>query len=186
MGRAGPKRRTHQLVIRQLNDETLVYGLESHQATCLDAVATRIWQLCDGSRDLSEIGLALDELKSGSGVNLEILQTGPKAIAAGESDPISADQSTTEALVVATIDRLDAINLLDCNSSHDPGHISSRRFIVRSLAASAAALTMVATITAPTAAQIASCGGQKNDPCRTNADCCPGYHCNPSKKCKKD
>lgn len=51
----GPVARTDDIIVTEADGETLVYDLRTHQAHVLDATATRLWRLCDGSRDLATL-----------------------------------------------------------------------------------------------------------------------------------
>ena len=44
-----PRSRTENLVIRELDDETLVYDMERNEAHCLNLTAALVWQHCDGA-----------------------------------------------------------------------------------------------------------------------------------------
>ena len=43
-----PHARTDNLVIRELDDETLVYDMERDEAHCLNQTAALVWKQCDG------------------------------------------------------------------------------------------------------------------------------------------
>ncbi len=43
-----PRTRTENLVIRELDDETLVYDTERDGAHCLNQTAALVWKHCDG------------------------------------------------------------------------------------------------------------------------------------------
>jgi hypothetical protein len=43
-----PRSRTDNLVIRELDDETLVYDTERSEAHCLNQTAALVWKQCDG------------------------------------------------------------------------------------------------------------------------------------------
>ncbi|HJZ82776.1 MAG TPA: PqqD family peptide modification chaperone [Pyrinomonadaceae bacterium] len=43
-----PRARSENLVIRELDDETLVYDMERDEAHCLNQTAALVWQRCDG------------------------------------------------------------------------------------------------------------------------------------------
>ena len=51
-----PQARTTGVVVEHLADEVLVYDLERDRAHCLNQAAARVWERCDGSHTLSEIG----------------------------------------------------------------------------------------------------------------------------------
>ncbi|HJQ68447.1 MAG TPA: hypothetical protein VKA70_05730 [Blastocatellia bacterium] len=51
-----PRARTTGVVVEHLADEVLVYDLERDRAHCLNLAAARVWEMCDGSRSVSDIG----------------------------------------------------------------------------------------------------------------------------------
>ena len=73
VGEAKPKIRHENLVVQDLNSEVLIYDLKRDKAFCLNETARVVWQACDGSNTLSDIGeqlgsediawLALSDLK---------------------------------------------------------------------------------------------------------------------------
>jgi hypothetical protein len=85
---------------RVLDTETLVVDVKGGMLYPLNAVATRIWQLCDGTRSVEAIGRALiDEFEAGEATvradvdrfigeleaaGLLTLEPGPRATAAPE------------------------------------------------------------------------------------------------------
>ncbi len=56
-----PKAKTERLIVREIDDETLVYDMGRHAATCLNAFAAKVWRQCDGEKLVVEIAAALDE-----------------------------------------------------------------------------------------------------------------------------
>jgi len=50
-----PKSRTDNIVVQEMNEEVLVYDLDSNKAVCLNETAAIVWKLCDGKRTASEI-----------------------------------------------------------------------------------------------------------------------------------
>lgn len=54
-GTRRPRQRRDGLVVQELPEETLVYDLERHEAHCLEAVAATVWEACDGRRTVEEI-----------------------------------------------------------------------------------------------------------------------------------
>ncbi len=50
-----PRPRRHGIVAQEVDGETLLYVEETHQASCLNGPAARIWALCDGGRTLEAI-----------------------------------------------------------------------------------------------------------------------------------
>ena len=64
-----PRARKHDLLVKELRDETLVYDLETNDAHCLNRTAALVWKRCDGKTTVSkmvsllqqELGSAVDE-----------------------------------------------------------------------------------------------------------------------------
>lgn len=54
-----PRARTDNLVIRELDDETLVYDMERDQAHCLNQTAALVWTQCDGKTTATQAARAL-------------------------------------------------------------------------------------------------------------------------------
>jgi hypothetical protein len=54
-GTGRPRRRRDGLVVQELPEETLVYDLERHRAHCLEAVAAAVWEASDGHRTVEQI-----------------------------------------------------------------------------------------------------------------------------------
>jgi hypothetical protein len=50
-----PLARADGLLIEQVDDELLIFDSERDQAHVLNPAAAKIWQLCDGNRDLAEL-----------------------------------------------------------------------------------------------------------------------------------
>ena len=53
--RIRPIARTKNIVVQKLEDETLLYDLESDKAFCLNDTSARIWHLCDGTKTAQDI-----------------------------------------------------------------------------------------------------------------------------------
>jgi len=59
-----PKARTHDLNVRELVEETVIYDLERHKAHSLNAAAAFVWRRCDGQTSIAELARLLHaELK---------------------------------------------------------------------------------------------------------------------------
>lgn len=75
-----PTSRHNNVVVQELENEVLIYDLQSHKAFCLNETSALIWRLCDGTKSVAEINqliskrfklalsedilwLALDQLK---------------------------------------------------------------------------------------------------------------------------
>ena len=50
-----PRARKENLIVKEVDGETLVYDVANDKAHCLNQTAARIWQYCDGNRSISEI-----------------------------------------------------------------------------------------------------------------------------------
>jgi hypothetical protein len=50
-----PRARQNGLVVRELDDEVLVYDLERNEAHCLNQTAGLVWKHCDGETTISEM-----------------------------------------------------------------------------------------------------------------------------------
>ncbi len=124
-----PKARKEGLIVRVLDEETLVYDLERDRAHCLNRLAALTWQHCDGKTAVPElISLLEDELP-----------------ASGKED-----------LVLSALHQLTQAHLLQGRLKH-PKETSrfSRREVMRKLGRAAAiSLPLVTSITAPVRAQI--------------------------------
>src|ERR1700722_916734 len=56
-----PKAKTERLIVNVIDDETLVYDMGRHAATCLNEFAAMVWRRCDGTTSVAEIADALGE-----------------------------------------------------------------------------------------------------------------------------
>ena len=63
-----PNARSEGLVIRELEDETLVYDTERDEAHCLNRTAALVWELCDGKTSSSH---AARQLQGTLGANID-------------------------------------------------------------------------------------------------------------------
>ena len=142
-----PVARQHDLVMKTVGDELLVYDLERHRAHRLNRVAAGVWRQCDGSRDAERIAA---ELRTGDGVPVT---QGAVEYALGEL--------ARARLLTGPVARVGL----------------TRREVVRRLGTAAAvALPLVTTIVAPTAAAAQSeetCILSANQACAVDSDCPP-------------
>ena len=122
-----PRAVTENLVIREVDDETLVYDMEREHAHCLNQTAALVWQLCDGKTSVKQ---AARSLQSKLGTNVD-------------SD-----------LVWLAIKQLEQFHLVE-RAAQTPS--ISRRTLVLKYAPAILALPVIMSITAPTAAQAGSC-----------------------------
>lgn len=64
-----PVARTRELIVQEVENEYLVYDLNTDKALCLNSVSAEIWELCDGIRSVQEVsgiigkkmGIQIDE-----------------------------------------------------------------------------------------------------------------------------
>ncbi|MDQ5844969.1 MAG: PqqD family protein, partial [Acidobacteriota bacterium] len=57
--KALPLARQSSLIVKELEDETLVYDQETDQAHCLNETAALVWKNCDGRNSVNEIARLL-------------------------------------------------------------------------------------------------------------------------------
>jgi hypothetical protein len=50
-----------RLIVKEIGDETLVYDVGRHAATCLNQFAAKVWRQCDGKTSVVGIATALGE-----------------------------------------------------------------------------------------------------------------------------
>ena len=129
-----PRARQDELVVEELQDETLVYDLKRHKAHCLNRTSALVWQHCDGRATVADVATLLDrQLK------------------------IPAD----EAVVWMALDRLGTAHLLTEQVTLPAERARySRREVLRTLRRAAGIsllLPVVESIVAPRAAAQASC-----------------------------
>jgi hypothetical protein len=154
-----PVARQKDLVIEELPDEVLVYDLTTDEAHCLNQTAALIWKNCNGQKSVGEIAASLEqELKS----------------------PV-LDQ-----VVMLGLEELSFHSLLKEKTwEASPKPRLSRRELVKKLGlATAIALPVIISITAPTAAQAAtvdpcavSSGKPVGCPCSFDSECA-SFNCN--------
>lgn len=148
-----PRARTEKLLIKELEDETLVFDLERNRAHCLNRSAALIWKHCDGKTSIRDISKAVSgELHS----------------------------RVDERAIWFAVSQFNKDHLLDEQLPLPPHIVASgmnRRQMMRTLGiAAAVAVPLVTSIVAPTAVQAVSClpSGQA---CTAAAECCSGL-CN--------
>lgn len=142
-----PRSRIENLVISELDDETLVYDLERNEAHCLNLTAALVWGHCDGRTTATQ---AARLLKGKLGA------------------PVDTD------LVWLAVKQLERFHLVE-GARKKPA--VSRRELILKYAPAALALPAILSISAPTAAQGASCA-MACQPCGgTNPPCCGGLSC---------
>jgi Coenzyme PQQ synthesis protein D (PqqD) len=151
-----PKARSDGLVVEQLDDETLVYDTDRHQAHCLNGPSAIVWRACDGTRSEAELAAVL-----------------------AQSHPGLDGDATAYAL-----QQLAERRLLEPPAEPQAPRGVTRRELVRKAAIGGLALGLsvpvIKSIVAPTPAHAFSCvptGGG----CSSSAQCCSGVcfagHC---------
>ena len=125
-----PRARTDGLVIRELDDETLVYDTERDEAHCLNQTAALVWQRCDGKTKVEKMARLLQE-------QLCV--------------PVEVD------VVWLAVRQLRRFHLLENSKEMIAGPAVSRRKLLLKYAPAALALPVILSITAPTPGQSASC-----------------------------
>ena len=158
-----PKSRKENLVIQELEGEVLIYDLEKNKAFCLNQTSALVWQSCDGSRTITGISDTV-----GKQLNSQV----------------------NEDMIWLALDQLSKENLIE-NKDEIKSKFAgmSRREAVRKVGlASLIALPVIASLTAPVAAQTGTC--TQNSPactpngmsCTINNDCC-SCNCNAGMQC---
>src|SRR5882762_498071 len=56
---ANPLARKERLIIKELQDEVLVYDMDRDKAHCLNLAAAAVWKKCDGSHTPAQIAKSL-------------------------------------------------------------------------------------------------------------------------------
>jgi hypothetical protein len=145
-----PRARTEGLVISELDDETLVYDLERHEAHCLNQTAALVWRRCDGKTTVAKMTDVIQE---------------------------QLDTSIDVDIVWLAIKQLQRFHLIANGDELLVATPSvSRRKLLLKYAPAALALPVIMSIHAPTAAQTGSCQNE-NSPCSVDSDCC-SFNCN--------
>lgn len=144
-----PVARHEGLVVQEMPEEVLVYDLNTNKAHCLNKSAAAVWKNCDGTNSISDIAAILkNEFKT----------------------PV------TEDFVWLAVDQLSNDALLEEKLTAPSNGLSRREALRRVALASLVALPVVASLTAPTAAQAASTCASVNSVCTctstpTNGSC---------------
>ena len=56
-----PRKRDHGLIVREMDDETLVYDRRRHKAHCLNRAAALVWRHCDGATSVADLARLVHE-----------------------------------------------------------------------------------------------------------------------------
>jgi hypothetical protein len=143
-----PQARIDGLVIRDLDDETLVYDTERDKAHCLNRTAALVWEQCDGKTTAREAARSL-----------------------GSEFSASVDED----VVWLAVKQLERFHLIEPGRKSPS---VSRRSLILKYAPAALALPVIISISAPTRAGIASCANLGQDctsrPCCPGQGSCFG------------
>jgi len=126
-----PKSRKDNLVVQELEGEVLIYDLEKNKAFCLNETSALVWQSCDGSRTIADISDFVGK-RLNSQINEDVVW-------------LALDQLSKESLVEKQTELNDKFKGL------------SRREVIKKVGlGTLIALPMIASLTAPVAAQTGS------------------------------
>jgi len=151
-----PDARTTDLVVQQVDGETLVYDLRSNEAHCLNETAAYLWKMCDGKTPVtSMITRARKDL--------------------GEID---------EDLIRLGLAELQKVDLLagEVAAGLDIP-TSSRRAMLRKVALGLVAAPIVVSLVAPNVHASTSCACVNPGDCLTQTACPSTTNCNTSGVC---
>lgn len=157
-----PLHRKEDLVVQEVDDETLVYDLKTHKAKCLNPTSSKVWKLCDGNHTPQEIA--------------ELLSTDSPAVPV-EVVNLALDQLQNEDLLAET------------KGSGFQDGVSRRDVIKKAALTSAVALPVISVLIAPIPAQAQS-GAQACVPVGGGCTCAQinsgrkGLECTPSIPCQ--
>ena len=140
-----PRSRKDNLVIRELDDETLVYDTGRDKAHCLNRTTALVWNHCDGKTTAAQAARSLQN---------------------------ELDVAIDTDLIWLAVKQLERFHLVESNGKSPS---VSRRNLVLKYAPLALALPVIMSISAPAPAGVSSClpfgapcGGAGQPPC------CPG------------
>lgn len=147
-----PLARTDRLLVMDIDGETLVYDLARHRAHCLNAVAARVWRLCDGRTSVDRIAVAVADA-TGAAVD--------------------------EDLVGYALRRLNGARLIEGLRPVAPARTVTRRDLLQRMTAAGVGMLMlptVASIVAPTTLQAQASCLPTGAPCSRSSGprCCTG------------
>lgn len=139
------------VLVEEVDDETLVYDLDRHRAHCLNPTAAFLFRSADGTRDPAALA-ELAEAELGASTSVEVVNLG--------------------------LDRLRRAGLVEWDDAPAKATGLSRRQVVKRLAAVGVLLPTVLTLVSPTPAQAAtglpqsSCDIQNVGVCCSNSKIC--------------
>jgi Coenzyme PQQ synthesis protein D (PqqD)/UPF0506 len=148
-----PQTRQDGLIVRELDNEILIYDTEKNKAHCLNETAALVWKQCDGQTTVTEISRSLSN-QLGTKVDERVVWFAVKQF--GQDHLLEEKLTPPPAFIAAGLNRREMVRVLGL--------------------AAVVAVPLVTSIVAPTPVQAATClpAGQ---PCTTSAQCCSGL-CN--------
>ena len=155
-----PAARKDDLVIQEVDGETLVYDLKTNKVVSLNKTSALVWKNCDGKKTAAEIA---KEIRQNIGIKIN------------------------EDFVYFAVNQLNKEDLLKPAFDYSDKFAGmSRREVIRKVGVGAMiALPVVAALVAPNAIQAQSCTGigtmqVPGCPCSQPSDCAPGSCMTPS------
>ncbi len=111
-----PRARQDELVVEELQDETLVYDLKSHKAHCLNRSVALVWRRCDGRTSVADVAALLKkelEIPADEAVVWMALDRLGRAQLLSEPVTLPADRTQySRRQVLRTLGRVAGISLL--------------------------------------------------------------------------
>jgi hypothetical protein len=128
---SNPNIRTSDIVVQPLDGELLIYDLRTDRAHRLNDMAAHVYQVCNGLRSIAEIRIAASE---------------------------KAGRNVPEATVLVALEQLEKNGLMEKRSVDVELTTFNRRSMLRQIGiAGAALIPIVTSLSAPRAAEAASC-----------------------------
>jgi hypothetical protein len=152
-----PRARKAGLIVRELEEEILVYDVDTDKAHCLNQTAALIWKHCDGTSSVTQI--------------CELLSQTMQTTLDEKVVWYALEQFNKDGLLEEKIEPPAAFMIAGMN----------RRQMVRTLGLAAmVAIPLVTSIVAPTPVQAGVSCLPLGAPCTFNSDCCSRF-CSPGK-----
>jgi Coenzyme PQQ synthesis protein D (PqqD) len=140
-----PLARTDALVVKELQDEVLVYDLKRDKAHCLNPTAAAVWKHCDGKLAVAEMASLLES---------------------------ELEKTVATEVVWLALQQLDKFHLLQERVILPQERQGlSRRDLIRRIGVTAIILPAIISISAPTALAQGSCRPLDTF-CTNSAQCC--------------
>ncbi len=148
-----PKARTSDIVVQEVDKDTLVYDLTADKAHHLNKTLSLVWEKCDGKTTFDELARILKNK-----LNIKV-----------ESD-----------FIWLALSELEKSNLLEAKFEKQNFEGLTRRKVLFKYALPTLMLPIIVSLVAPQAVQAQSCPpglGMAGTPCFDTTDCCPGLTC---------